>query len=135
MKTSTPRIVHRLCFGCLVALITGCGVSWEKWDAALEGTKSDEVTWRRSGLLGSATIRADNYTNGTDLATAGRLYVDENFPWGGSVSFDMKGWVRAKEPATKAQLEAQSPQAFAREPSSRSRSSASDDEGTPSAAK
>ena len=114
----TPKVIPLACLAFFLLITSGCA-NWEAWDARLQGVHADEVTWKRNGFLGSATVRANDYTNGSEIATAERLFIDENLPLGaGSATLDIKGWKRAKTPVTNAELTAKPlpPVATPREP-------------------
>lgn len=64
-------------------------------DQVLDGVKGD-ATYSYTGILGSTTAIADGYSNGPDKAKANRLYFTKTFPWGSSVTLDIKDYERAK---------------------------------------
>lgn len=66
-------------------------------DQVLDGVKGD-ATYSYTGILGSTTAIADGYSNGPDKAKANRLYFTKTFPWGSSVTLDIKDYERPKHP-------------------------------------
>ena len=96
---------HIIGFACVILqflslFLSGCSLPTPReLDQVLDGVKGD-ATYSYTGILGSTTAIADGYSNGPDKAKANRLYFTKTFPWGSSVTLDIKDYERAKPPTS-----------------------------------
>ena len=95
------RHLHFILILCLA--LGGC-VKLPSVDAMLEGKSAKTVVWTRSGVLGSATVRVDNYVNDDKGASADKISLEEHFIWGGSAYFETTKYRRAKTPSPRPPL-------------------------------